>query len=49
MRNSVVTLKFVAGNGTVVQPASINIVSGCVNKHSNIAEHITWVLSELSV
>jgi len=42
-------LKFVAGHGTAVQPASINIVSGCVNKHSNIAEHITWVLSELSV
>jgi len=41
-------LKFVAGDGSVVQPASINIVFGA-NRHSNIVEHINWVLSELSV
>jgi len=41
-------LKFVAGDGSVVQPASINIVFGA-NRHSNIVEHIKWVLSELSV
>jgi len=40
-------LKFVAGHGTVVQPASISYLN--VNKHSNIVEHIIWVLSELSV
>jgi len=38
-------LKFVAGHGNVVQPASINIVNLDVNKHSNIVEHIIWVLS----
>jgi len=42
-------LKFVAGHGNVVQPASINIVNLDVNKHSNIVEHIIWVLSELSI
>jgi len=35
-------LKFVAGHGTVVQPASINIVLD-VNKHNSIVEHIIWV------
>jgi len=40
-------LKFVAGDGTVVQPASINIEFGA-NKHSNTVEHINWVLSQLS-
>jgi len=35
-------LKFVAGDGTVVQPASINIEFGA-NKHSNTVEHINWV------
>ena len=29
------TLKFLAGDGSVVQPASINIVVGA-NRHSNI-------------
>ena len=43
------TLKFVAGHGNVVQPASINIVNLDVNKHSNTVEHIIWVLSELSI
>jgi len=41
-------LKFVARDGSVVQPASINIVFGA-NMRSNIVEHINWVLSELSV
>ena len=40
-------LKFVAVDGTIVQPASINIVFG-TKKHSNIVEYINWVLSELS-
>ena len=43
------TLKFVAGHGNVVRPASINIVNLDVNKHSSIVEHIIWVLSELSI
>jgi len=41
-------LKFIAGDGSVVQPASINIVFGA-NRHNNIVEHINWVLSELPV
>jgi len=40
-------LKFVAGHGTVVQPACINIVFDA-KKHSNVVEHIIWVLSDLS-
>ena len=41
-------LTCVAAHGTVVQPASINIVFGCKH-HSNIEKHIIWVLAKLSV
>ena len=41
-------IKFVATHGTVVQPASINIVFGCKQAQQN-REHIIRVLSELSV
>jgi len=39
-------LKFVAGHGTVVQPASINIISGCKQAQQYSRTH---QLSELSV
>ena len=43
-------LKFVVGQGNVVQPVSINIVFGCkqAQQYSRI-QYINWVLSELSV
>jgi len=37
-----ILIYFVAGYGTVVQPASINIVFGC-KQAQQLVEHIIWV------
>jgi len=43
-------LNFVVGHGTVVQLGCTTVLSDYgTNKYSSIAEHINWVLSELSV